>query len=173
MVINEIIIKKANSFLNQKEIKGNKGFIDKKFEEYMETVGWISGEAWCVYFVELVWWSAYAEYNSFIIPKLKLLFSGSAVQTLINFKKDKTFKISDEPEKGSIVIYQTYNDLKPHWSGHAGIVVDFNKTDVFLIEGNTNKIGSREGDGAYFKKRSLSSEIKNGLVNKGFIYPIT
>jgi hypothetical protein len=56
------------------------------------------------------------------------------------------------PERGDIVIFL------PRLS-HIGIVAGFaglNGRSVCTIEGNTNEDGSREGDGCYVKRRSLS-----------------
>jgi len=47
--------------------------------------------------------------------------------------------------------------------GHMGIVVQVLAGEIATIEGNTNRAGSREGDGVYQKTRTVSS------INVGFL----
>lgn len=51
---------------------------------------------------------------------------------------------STYPAIGAQVFYGTSSDLS-----HTGLVVDFDATYVWTIEGNTNTTGSRQGDGVY------------------------
>ncbi len=59
------------------------------------------------------------------------------------------FSKEHAPSAGDIVIFL------PHFS-HIGIVTGWNDGAVETIEGNTNDEGSREGDGVYARRRSLS-----------------
>jgi hypothetical protein len=170
--IEQEIVDIAYSFLGQEEIRGNKGFKDARFQELMETVGWQFGQAWCVYFVELVWRLAYANQNSLIEARLSELFSGGAVKTYNRFKKYGSFEISQVPSKGAIIIWQNWKNGEPYWTGHAGVVVKTLSNSFLSIEGNTNNDGSREGYKSAERTRKLNFESTKGLVPLGFIKPI-
>jgi hypothetical protein len=48
--------------------------------------------------------------------------------------------------------------------GHTGIVERVVGTTVYTVEGNTNKAGSREGDGVYRKSIDLKSDVLIGFI---------
>ena len=172
LTIHQEIVKTAYIFLGQEEIEGNMGFVDDEFEALMEATGWEEGQAWCAYFVELVWRYAYALQNSFIEARLRELFHAGAVKTFLNFKNKSHFPISRQPLPGAIAIWQTYRNGKPHWTGHAGVVLVGRDATFDTIEGNTNNDGSREGKKSCKKIRTYSFSEKNGLRLLGFINPI-
>ena len=170
--ISKIIVEKANSFIGMEEVPGNLDFKDDEFRELMISVGWEKGQAWCSYFVELVWKLAYVERDPTFANKLDLVFNAGAMATWNNFRKSKEFVNDNQPSLGCIVIWQYYKDGKPTWMGHAGIVVDFDLTHFMAVEGNTSKAGSREGLIVGLNKRKYNFlPQKNGLVLKGFIHP--
>jgi hypothetical protein len=173
------ILKVCESFIGIKEISGNKGWEDKKFQEKMELVGWKVNEAWCAYVTELVYKLAIVEDTSKwkdnkFVQLLDKLFSGSCVQTRTNFIKKGTqyFTFTKTPELGSIVIFQTYSNGEPSWSGHMGIVKEVQQERFLSYEGNTNSQGGREGIEFAVMKRQLSFDVpKKGtkLVLSGFL----
>lgn len=193
MSINQKIINRAMYYRGQQEIPGNQGFIerdlhekidDKTFQEKMELCGWEKGQAWCAYFVELVWKEAYA--GDPLVSLLDILFNAGALATWNNFSKSE-FITDKKPEPGAIAIWQNYRyvtipnyhdlknsrtELRGTWQGHAGIVIEVIKNEFVTIEGNTNENGSREGIEVARKIRLLSFDIHKGLVLKGFIHPI-
>lgn len=173
MNINEQIINVAVNFLGQEEIRGNLGFKDPKFEQLMKNVGWQKTQAWCAYFAELVWKVAYSNQNSLIVPEIDKIFSGSAVQTMKNFKKAGwEIHRGISPQKGSLAVWQKFKNGKPHWSGHIGIYTENLSLKLFnSIDGNTNDDGSREGYEVAKKCRSYNYTSKSGLVLIGFIEP--
>ena len=75
------------------------------------------------------------------------------------------------PEKGAVVIWRFKKNGKASWTGHAGIVVDFDDRYIYTVEGNTNDDGSREGGVVAEKKRRYAYNVKNGLELYGFVYP--
>lgn len=171
--INHLIVSKAQSYIGQREKLGNSGFFDEVFDKKMHDVGFVDKEAWCALFAELVWKEAYAEYNRLMVPMLDVIFSKSAVQTLSNFKRSVEFKlqVTKIPRPGALVVWQKYINDAPQWQGHIGIFIEFIGGKMITIEGNTNDIGSREGDGVYKKKRDLNYTNSNGLRLLGFINP--
>ena len=169
MDINERIVSTAKSFSGQEEIRGNLGFVEEEFQELMEAVGWEKGQAWCAYFAELIWKLSFVT-NQRTVGELNLLFSAGAVATWNNFRRSEWIT-SESPRVGSIIIWQSYKNNTPHWSGHVGIVEKIEETVIHTIEGNTNPMGGREGYTVSSKVRTLNFKVKNGLRVKGFIYP--
>jgi hypothetical protein len=157
----------AFSYIGQKELSGNSGFEDAYFEEKMKAVGWQKPFAWCILFCELVWTEAMPTWKDYFSK----MFSASVVQTWNNFRN--TDYASKTPIVGSIVIFQKYSKGKPTSFGHAGIVTEIYANSFATVEGNTNALGSREGDRVAPKMRQLDFKIKDGLVLKGFILPIS
>jgi hypothetical protein len=173
MSINDIIIKIAADYLGEQEIRGNKGFLNKEFEEKMIATGWQKSQAWCAYFAELVWRESYASLNSLIENEVRELFSGSAVATFVNYK-NAGWKINQNtnPAPGSLAIWQNYNKGVASWSGHAGIFANtVSFTHFHSIEGNTNDSGEREGYEVAGRKRRFNYHDKDGLVLLGFVEP--
>lgn len=167
-MIRNLIKETALSFVGQEEIRGNLGFKDAKFQQYMETMGWDKGQAWCAYFAELVWKKAYAQVNTAMVEKLDKLFNASAVMTY-NLFYNSEFTTSSTPEVGDVVIWQYFKNGKLHWTGHAGIVIEVYGNSFKSVEGNSNDDGSREGYKVVIKERSFEP---HGIILKGFIKPI-
>jgi len=155
--INSLIVQVAESYVGKEELANNAGFIDKKLQEKMLTVGWQQGWAWCALFCELVWKEAYSKVNSLYIEKLDYLFSASATKTFSNFE-DSNFFVSNKPAVGALVAWQ----YKDSWRGHLGIVTKPGNP-FYTIEGNW-------GDKVSRCKKELS--YAKGDVNLlGFVYP--
>lgn len=171
MIRNEIV-NMAMSSIGLEEIRGNLGFKDADFENRMKTMGWEKGQAWCAYFTELVWKYSYAKFDSTFVDKLDKLFSAGAVKTWTNFVSSSFETKSVVPEPGDVVIWQSYKKGEPHWTGHAGIVVEVNGNSFKAAEGNSNDTGGREGYKVALKTRPINFTPKmRGLVLKGFIKP--
>lgn len=168
---NKLVVDEAKNWIGTTEVSGNKGFLDSRFETIMKQVGWNISQAWCSYFCELCWTLPTYSSKSKYLQKMWDLFSGGAVATYNNFKKDKSglFSVDRVPKPGSVMIMQKYKNGEPHWSGHAGIVVEVGDNEIKTVEGNTNASGGREGIEVALKTRSLIFEGDNGLVLKGFI----
>ena len=123
----------AKRLVGIKELGVDQGFDDPKFQQEMESVGWKKGQAWCAYFVKLIWLRTHPLYRK----ELKYLISPSTYTLLSNFQNDDSghYEVSDEPTKGAIVVF----------NGHVGIVWKV-KGDVFYtIEGNySNEVSEVE-----------------------------
>lgn len=164
------VIEFAISCQGLQEIKGNQGFKDTRFGNIMKQVGHLPGEAWCALFCEACWvyptWPGKSRY----MKSMNALFSKSAVKCYYNFQKNDLYTVGQLPEPGAIAIWQNYREGKPHWTGHAGIVVEVSGDYMTTVEGNTNDDGGREGYEVAIKNRPIDFEPKyNGLVLKGFI----
>lgn len=147
----------AKQYIGQKEKPGNDFDTDTPLGKILKEAGQKDGEAWCCYFQEAIF-----------VETLRALFSASTVQTFYNFK-NAGYEIHDVPKVGTLVIWQSYKDGKPIWSGHAGLVTKVNADGSFVtIEGNTTEAGSREGTSVQEKVRK-NVRVENGLNILGFI----
>lgn len=155
------IIEVAKSYLGQKEIPGNMGFINPEFEKKMDAVGFQKTYAWCSLFMELVVKEALPDFYA----AHEKLFSASATTTYKNF--DIAGKTTQVPMPGMGVIWRHGNG----WQGHAGIVVQLNADGTFIaIEGNGNAAGGREGIEVVQKIRHLHAPFSaSGLNLVGFL----
>ena len=174
---NERVVEIARSFIGKKEISGNKGWNDKKFQRLMELCGWETSQAWCAYFVELVYKLAVEQEpekwpkNPFVVY-LNKLHSAGAVKTYDNFAGTEFFTATKIPEPGSLICYRKYINGQPSWQGHIGIVEKYQNNSIYTFEGNTNSSGGREGIEVGYMKRKLDFDIPEKgvkLVLLGFI----
>ena len=158
----------AKKYLGKTEKPGNQGFHDVEFERRMKEVGFSKGQAWCAYWVELIFKESYPELSK----KLDTYFNASTVKTFQNFK-EAGYTISSTPLKDSLVVWQTQRNGKPHWTGHCAVVTDvIDETTFYSIEGNTipdNKTGSSRECYIVAKKLRKVRKVKNGLQVLGFI----
>jgi LPXTG-motif cell wall-anchored protein len=160
------IVRFSQSLVGQTEIAGNMGFTNEEFQRLMDEVGWQPGDAWCVYFVKLVW---YNMAPGFLKKKILSKISGSTYQTWENIKDDKSFIVSSIPKEGDMAIWRTYKDGSPQWSGHAGIVKRLGFGNFTTIEGNTGDGYGNEGYVVAEKSRPIDYTTKNGLRLVGFV----
>ena len=163
------IVKVAQSYLNQEEKPGNKGWKDPSFEAKMKAVGWKPTDAWCCYFAELVAKEAFGPGPTW--DALDRLFSPNCQATYANFSQSKLFKVGKIAKPGALAVWR----MGKTWKGHIGIVetvkFDANSVRVFTcIEGNTNAAGGREGTHVLRKNRRAVWTNGSGLNLTGFIY---
>lgn len=158
------IVQVAKKYLGKVEKPNNSGWQDAEFERRMKEVGWLMGQAWCAYAVELFFKEAFPEEYK----KLERCFDASAVKTFNKFK-EAGYPISQTPSVGAIVVWQTQKGGKPHWTGHCSICSEvIDNTTFKSIEGNTSASGSREGYIVAEKLRTIK-KVTNGLQVLGFI----
>ena len=155
----------AKSYIGQREISGNKGFVDKDFDKKMRGAGFYTGAPWCGFFAMLVWKEAKQD--------LKLLSASS--KTLIE-KATKAGNWHSKPIEGAVVVWATFKNGKRQSTGHIGIVtdVDSNGINYSTVEGNTTDKGGREGIMVSVRNRHLTPDkwtVDNGLRLMGFVYP--
>jgi hypothetical protein len=168
MGIAEKIIQVATSYIGQKEVSGNKGFISPSFQKKMQDCGWKIGQSWCAYFTELVWKEAFGKSHP-LYSTLDRLFSPSATATYANFNGSQNLKVGSVPKVGALVVWRYGNG----WQGHIGIVESIVSGDTFkAVEGNTNNAGGREGIEVALKTRKTGLPFRpKGLNLIGFVYP--
>ncbi len=160
----------AKKWVGEKEIAGNMGFENSELDEYMRKYGdFRDSQSWCASFVKMVVMKKVGKNYEQLIDKL---ITPSTQQTFNNFKNDNSglFKITTEPKKGDIVIWQKYKQGNATFYGHMGVVEKVKKDSFMSIEGNTNSKGGREGIEVAVKERKFDFNNINGLRIKGFIH---
>lgn len=160
------VVKFSESLVGQTEIAGNAGFTNQRFQELMEEVGWEPGDAWCVYFVKLVW---YNMAPVFLRPKILKKVSGSSIQTWEGLRNDASFTVSAIPKAGDMAIWRLYRNGQPQSGGHAGIVQRLGYGNFTTIEGNASESSGNEGYTVVEKTRNIDFTTDNGLRLMGFI----
>jgi len=123
-----------------RELTGNND--GKQVETYLKYVGLSKGNPWCAAFVCWV-----LGQNNVTNPKsgyCPTLFSRQ------NEVWNRTSKINANPLSGDV--FGIYFREKKRIA-HVGFVDSWTSKTVTTVEGNTNKAGSREGDGVYRKIR--------------------
>lgn len=171
------IVRNASHYLNLYETKENAQWSEKEksdqLRKELEAVGWQSGWAYCIAFVEAIWRQSYADLRA---PTALWTDLGSKLcpHVMTSYRAFKG-QISLTPVPGAIFFMQHGTTD----SGHAGIVTEVGGQQISTIEGNTSAKAKtveqdRQGDGIYAKSRSLtfSSHPKN-LHLLGFLKPIS
>jgi len=156
-----------------KDMYSNKGFVDASFQAMMESVGWVSSNAWCAFYVKLVYMQLY----SFDREWLSKHIGGGAVNNLYNVqsrnaigdKKYIAITKNEKPQIGDVFC------MGVGGNGHTGIVVEVlgasgNGWSCKTIEGNTSDAGVREGYRTRYLTRTLQVGVANssGQVMKGY-----
>ncbi len=163
------VIEVALKYVGQKELENNVFSDSTELGKRLHGAGQKDGNPWCALFVESVFKEAYPER----FKEFDKVFSASAVETYKNFTKASNasgYMLNALPKEGNIVIWQKYQDGKPQWQGHAGIVYQLKSSWEFTsIEGNSSEKGSREGTSVVIQNRKVIANVWNGLKVLGFI----
>jgi len=113
-------------------------------DTYLESVGFNQPVPWCAAFVS---WNL----SNVGIPNPKSAWSPNFALSKDVIWLAKTSRKKPPGKCGDVV---TYYYSKLGRVGHVGFFIKQDKSGYFItIEGNTNKSGSRTGDGVYMKKR--------------------
>ena len=179
----KLIIAEADRFVNLYEIKANADwrFItdpskgkpqSDELDAAMKSCGWNDGLPYCAAFCEAMWKLAYtrAKAPTSIITEFSKKLTPSVMLSYTNFKP----RITKEPIPGSIFFMQNGKGA----TGHAGIVIANDGTNMATIEGNTSAgkaisvEADRNGDGIFRKVRKFDLKTKTGLHLIGFLNPI-
>lgn len=123
----------------------------QKYSPAVPGLEWSQNQAWCATFVA---WCAMKAGVADLFPRTASCDVGG------NWFKAQG-RWSEYPAIGAQVFFGVPADLN-----HTGIVVGYDETWIYTVEGNTNDDGSREGDGVYLKKRA-----RRGTNIIGYGYP--
>jgi hypothetical protein len=159
----------AEKWVGITEKGDNAAFSNDVFEAMMKSVGWRSGEAWCMYLAKAIHIETFPKDKD----KINKLLTGSTQLSWKNVTKDTSglYKIvtSGQPQRGDIAIFQRVTDTS---KGHAAIVIERGGNSFKTIEGNTNNGGSSEGDKVLIQTRQLDynkTQPNSSLKLLGFI----
>ena len=158
--VSNCLTSKASSYVGIVEKGGNnQGFSNLEFEKDIKEVGWGKGQAWCSYFVMLL-------FKKCSIPNDITGWSPSTYNKKDVIFTDKEFKTtySSGDLLGLSLSYDKFkkNPARYKGIGHTGVVIDIRENAIVSIEGNTNDAGTRDsrtGDGVYKKIRPLTKNI--------------
>lgn len=117
-----------------------------RVETYLRYCSLAKGNPWCASFV--CWIYGQSHINNPRSGYCPDLFTPKR----IIYKR--TNKINKQPIRGDV--WGLYFPDKGRVA-HAGFVDDWQSKYVVTVEGNTNDVGSREGDGVYRKRRPIKS----------------
>jgi len=112
-------------------------------DQYLASVNFTPGYAWCAAFVSWVY-----QKNGVVNPKSAWVPSWFNKNNII-WQRNNGLK-NQMPQPGDVFgLY--YSDKKI--IGHIGFIHRFGDLITITVEGNTNNAGSSEGDGVYLKRR--------------------
>lgn len=137
----------AAYFADQEKVREagfNRGFW---VERFLASVGLGAGYAWCAAFVYHVLTAA--KYPTASLPAKR---KAAAVVHWHRWAAEHDL-LTDEPRRGDLFLW-----LNGDGTGHIGFVSKPFAKEFQTIEGNSNKAGSREGDGVYRNTRRNSAK---------------
>lgn len=137
----------AETYVGEREVTRNQSkFIYRLWNETRFGLSYFNDrEPWCAAFVSWCLMKAVADDSRLVLP---CELSPSVHVLVERFTAAKMGNVR-VPRRGDVVTFL------PHFS-HVGIVAGYSGGDtVHTIEGNTNNMGAREGDGVFRKQRSL------------------
>ncbi len=159
----------ARSWVGISEKGANESFSSTAFQNMMKSIGWKSGEEWCMYFAKAVHYDTFKKDRAHISK----ILDGSTQRSFMSAKNDTTgtYKVitSGRPKIGDIAIWQKTTDPS---KGHAGVVIKSGSDSFTTVEGNTNLAGSASGEKVLVKERPLTYDkaIPNSTLKlRGFI----
>ncbi|RCH68724.1 CHAP domain-containing protein [Streptomyces sp. SDr-06] len=118
----------------------------QKYSEQVPGLAWSDGEAWCATFMS---WLAMVSGNAALYPR-----TASCAEGVDWFRSIGRF--SEYPAVGAQAFYG------PGGGSHTGLVVRFDDTHIYTVEGNTNDNGSAQGDGVYRQTRRRRDDYVYG-----------
>jgi len=145
----------AESCVGIKETSYNAGPL---VELMQETIGSAVKESWCMSFCQSM--IAYAEKKTGV----KSPVFASELCTEVWSKTPKTSRVKISPLPGAIIIWQRGSTIY----GHTGVMLEFMKSTMNSVEGNTGSNMSN-GDGVYYKTRS--TKATGSLKVLGYLKP--
>jgi hypothetical protein len=139
MYTTESVIQIAVSQVSYHEGKtGTHNNNDQKYSDQLPNFKWSDKQPWCCTFAHWCYWQVGVE-----VPTGAR--SASCATSVAAYKKAGRF--TEYPCLGAQVFYGKNGGT------HTGIVISYDDTYVYTVEGNTNDDGSAEGDGVYRKRR--------------------
>lgn len=155
MTVTDAVIKAVKAEIGYHEGRSNGHWNNhEKYANQVPGLQWVDDieGAWCAVFA--AW--AYQTGNA---PKGSYPVTASCATGVSWYKAKKRF--SEYPAIGAQIFYGKNGGT------HTGVVVGYDATHVYTVEGNTNSTGSPEGDGVYAK-----THFRNDSYIYGYGYPV-
>jgi len=139
------VIETAQSQIGVREATGRNDGV--QIELYLETVGLKKGNPWCAAFV--AWCFRQCNINAPLSGYCPVWFRGNAVI----YKRGSGTTFSNSNIRCGDVFGIYFPEMKR--IAHQGLIESIQKDCIITVEGNTNDMLSREGDGVYRKRRQV------------------
>lgn len=123
----------------------------QKYSPAVPGLEWSQDQPWCATFATWAYQHAGVKAGTFPVT--------ASVFTAMEWYKAHG-RWSEYPSVGAQVIFGS--------NVHTGIVIGFNDTEIFTIEGNTNVNGSANGDGVYKRTRPRKVDFVTGYGSPDF-----
>lgn len=147
-----LVIQYAQKNIGEKEVEANSSpLIDRMLKE----VGLKAGDPWCA--AAISYWVKLASIQLGKHPEF--VYGGSVYKI---WAKNQKLVIA-KPVPNCIFCIDHGLSKQGNKIGHTGLVIGVSNDVVATVEGNTNKDGSRNGDGVYARTRNIS-EITYGFL---------
>lgn len=170
MMIGNAVIKIAQSLLYIREITGHNDH--PAIDKMLAYLGLPPKLAWCLAFALWCWHGAVEP-----LPFPKIARCATFLERVhanewkydIYTAEDVAWNIKT-PSPGTIIIYSSAKVAgQKNWNGHAVLVESVrDRRSWNTIEGNTNGVGSRDGNGVYRKIRTAK---QGALTLEAFVIP--
>lgn len=157
------IAAEARRWIGMREIPPNRGFTDAEFERLMREVGgWRPGWAWCACFVRLCVLRG-GEWTPGEEDWLRRALQPGVLNTWRAFAA--AGRTTRAPQVGAVAFWRSGATAY----GHAGIVSAVGAAAFRSIEGNTGRLGGRDGEQVLENPRRLDfTRRARGLWLLGF-----
>lgn len=155
----------VETLLSQSHVREATGRNDGvEVEMYLAATNLPAGNPWCAAYLYWAFHEAADTFHTISLPA----FSPSWFRHPVEVVYQRDWKKTDFTASPAQVI-GLYIQSKQR-IGHVGAIIREDKNNYFTIEGNTNDVGSDEGDGVYKKIRpkSLIHSISDPLLNLGY-----
>lgn len=111
----------------------------EKYATMLPGFSWAQGQPWCAVFAQFIIW-----FVGVNVPAgARSASCGASVAAY-----QRAGRFTEYPVLGAQVFYGK------NGGEHCGLVIAYDDTYVYAVEGNTNTTGGAEGDGVYTKKRA-------------------
>lgn len=115
----------------------------EKYATQVPGLSWADGQPWCAVFTSWVYLTSKLSAEEY--PSTAACNTAAAW-----YRKNAT--VSEYPAYGAQVLFGSLSNLV-----HTGIVIGYDATYVYTVEGNTNTTGAAEGNGVYQMKHVRTS----------------
>ena len=111
----------------------------------IDITGWQKGWAWCACFAELVVVTALKTHFPDLVPLARKTMVAGVQNTFRNASKSGFKTGVTCIQQGDVIFWRKKKNGKNTRFGHCGIVTRVYESHIWVVEGNSNSHGGREG----------------------------